>query len=63
MVCVPLPGNNRLLAGPIRNCDAQAICTAHALYAKKAGLRLRQLNHAISHAPVTAYEFPGAAFG
>jgi len=37
MVGVPLPGNNRLLAGPIGNRDAQAICTVHALYAKKTG--------------------------
>ncbi len=53
MVGVPLPGNNRLFAGPIRNRDAKAICTAHALYAKKTGLRSRQLDHAIRHAPVT----------
>jgi len=45
MVGVPFPGNNRLLAGPIRNRDANAICTAHALYAKKTGLRSR-IGHA-----------------
>ena len=54
MVGVPLPGKNRLLAGPIGNRDAQAICAVHALYAKKTGLRSRQLNHAIRHAPVTS---------
>src|SRR4029077_655138 len=53
MLGVPLPGNNCLLAGPIGNRDAQAICTVHALYAKKTGLCSRQLNHAIRHAPVT----------
>ena len=53
MVGVPPPGNNRRLAGPIGNPDAKAICTAHALYAKKTGLRSRQLDYAIRHMPVT----------
>jgi hypothetical protein len=41
MFGVPLPGNNRLFAGPIRNRDAKAICTSHALHTKKTGLRSR----------------------
>jgi hypothetical protein len=57
MFGAPLPGNNRLFAGPIRNRDAKAICTPHALYAKKAGLLSRQLNHSIGHMLVAAVAF------